>query len=213
MLIDPYKNSFSRHFLAGSLAGVCAVAASYPLEMFRVRMAFEITSQPQKLSYAYIFHQIWTERSPWKLGSKTLIGITNFYRGFAPTIVGMIPYAGVSFATYDACKRAVSRLYPSSTYQKSGKQRLKALPELLCGGIAGGVGQTVSYPLEIIRRSMQVAGRVGAPRSSFAQTARSIYATQGFAGFWVGLSIGYIKVVPMSAVSFFVFEFMKSLDI
>lgn len=32
-------------------------------------------------------------------------GILTFYRGFVPTILGVIPYAGVSFFTYDSLKR------------------------------------------------------------------------------------------------------------
>lgn len=29
----------------------------------------------------------------------------TFYRGFVPTLLGVIPYAGISFCTYDTLKK------------------------------------------------------------------------------------------------------------
>jgi solute carrier family 25 protein 16 len=54
---------------------------------------------------------------------------------------------------------------------------------------------------------MQVAGAVGdSHRLSIVETGRRIFMERGFRGFWVGLTIGYMKVVPMVATSFFVYE-------
>ena len=78
---------------------------------------------------------------------------------------------------------------------------------MLAGGIAGLVSQTSAYPLEVIRRRMQVGGAVGdGHRLRVGETARLIFRERGVAGFWIGLSIGYVKVIPLSAVSFFVYE-------
>lgn len=72
------------------------------------------------------------------------------------------------------------------------------------------VSQTASYPLEVIRRRMQVGGAVGdGHRLGIFETARKVYQEAGWRGFWVGLTIGYVKVVPMVAVSFFVYQRMK----
>jgi solute carrier family 25 protein 16 len=57
---------------------------------------------------------------------------------------------------------------------------------------------------------MQVGGAAGdGHRLNMAETARKIWLERGFRGFWVGLTIGYMKVVPMVATSFFVYERMK----
>jgi solute carrier family 25 protein 16 len=57
---------------------------------------------------------------------------------------------------------------------------------------------------------MQVGGAVGdGHRLGIAETARIIWLERGFRGFWVGLTIGYIKVIPMVATSFFVYERLK----
>ena len=72
------------------------------------------------------------------------------------------------------------------------------------------VSQTVSYPLEVIRRRMQVGGAVGdGHRLRIAETAAMVFRERGLPGFFVGLTIGYVKVVPMAAVSFYTYERMK----
>ena len=89
---------------------------------------------------------------------------------------------------------------------------LRAWAELTTGALAGLVSQTLSYPLEVIRRRMQVGGVVGdGHRLTMTEVAGNIYKTKGFRGFYVGLGIGYVKVVPLAATSFFVYERMKVL--
>lgn len=114
-----------------------------------------------------------------------------FYRGFSITILGMIPYAGVSFLTYGTLKRYLPQYLPRLAERKT-------IADLSCGAIAGAVSQTASYPFEVVRRRMQVGGARGGVGVSWKESIRGIYETRGWRGFWVGLSIGYLKVVPMT---------------
>ncbi|KKA19243.1 hypothetical protein T310_6782 [Rasamsonia emersonii CBS 393.64] len=129
----------------------------------------------------------------------------------------MIPYAGMSFLTHDTIGDLLRlpSLAPYTTIPNSesprqkrgGKARaqLTASAELFSGALAGLISQTSAYPLEVIRRRMQVGGAVGdGHRLNMAETARKIWLEKGFRGFWVGLTIGYMKVVPMAATSFYV---------
>jgi solute carrier family 25 protein 16 len=100
----------------------------------------------------------------------------------------------------------------SESKPKKGSRhpQLTAAAELFSGALAGLVSQTSSYPLEVIRRRMQVGGAVGdGRRLDLVKIGRKIYLERGFRGFWVGLTIGYMKVVPMVATSFFVYERLK----
>jgi solute carrier family 25 protein 16 len=57
---------------------------------------------------------------------------------------------------------------------------------------------------------MQVGGVVGdGHRLTMIEVGRSILRERGYRGFFVGLGIGYVKVVPMVATSFYVYERMK----
>jgi solute carrier family 25 protein 16 len=59
---------------------------------------------------------------------------------------------------------------------------------------------------------MQVGGAVGdGHRLGLAETARMIFRERGFRGFFVGLTIGYVKVMPMAAVAFYTYERAKLL--
>lgn len=95
----------------------------------------------------------------------------------------MVPYAGTSFLIYDSLKPALALPQPFTS--------------LVSGAVAGAVAQTVSYPFEVVRRQLQI-GALTRPSEwlSPARVAADIYRTQGPRGFFVGLAIGYIKVIP-----------------
>lgn len=213
-----------RRFMSGSLAGMTSVFITYPLEVIRVRLAFE-TKREGKPSLRAICQSIYNEHPATKPATsatavlkavKPSSGLINFYRGFFPTLVGMLPYAGMSFLTHDTARDwlRIPTLAPyTMTTSPKGRDAppvLKYWAELISGGVAGLVAQTSAYPLEIIRRRMQVGGAVGdGHRLGMGETALGILREKGWRGFWVGLGIGYIKVVPMVAVSFFVYERSK----
>lgn len=244
------KETPFRRLISGSMAGITSVFFTYPLEVMRVRLAFE-TKKDSKSSLSRICRQIYNERTEPRAphnpsaaanaapsvaaASKVSSavqevaprsGLTNFYRGFSPTLLGMLPYAGISFLTHDTVGDwlRTPSLAPYTTIPnselgspiRSGRQnrpehrrhaQLTASAELFSGALAGLVSQTISYPLEVIRRRMQVGGAVGdGHKLNIPETARTIWVEKGFRGFFVGLTIGYMKVVPMVATSFFVYE-------
>ena len=226
MIHSPAQETPLRRLLSGSLAGVSSVFITYPLEVIRVRLAFE-TKRDSKSSLSNICKQIYHERAP-KTSTMVSVpitgtavaatpnsGLANFYRGFSPTLAGMIPYAGVSFLTHDTAGdwlRSPALARYTMTTLPTGKRILKYWAELLSGGTAGLVSQTAAYPLEVIRRRMQVGGAVGdGHRLKMRETTAQIFRERGWRGFFVGLGIGYMKVVPMAAVSFFVYEKGKAL--
>lgn len=230
LIRSPSQETLLRRLLSGSLAGVSSVFVTYPLEVIRVRLAFE-TKQDSRSSLKRICSQIYHEKAPTTnhpstssipLASTVVTvppgGLTNFYRGFSPTLAGMLPYAGMSFLTHDVVTDLL-RLPTVAPYTTTANSRtrepdqpavLKYWAELTAGGLAGLVSQTASYPLEVIRRRMQVGGAVGdGHRLGMAETAGRVWGERGWRGFFVGLGIGYFKVVPMVAVSFFTYERMK----
>lgn len=234
LIRDQSQETPLRRLLSGSLAGVTSVFFTYPLEIIRVRLAFE-TKHDSRAGLRRICDQIYHERPPlsssssmgsasFQAATETIekvvprSGLINFYRGFTPTVLGMLPYAGISFLTHDTVGDWLrhpnlvqwTTVSPPHSASPTTRSRLTNAAELTSGALAGLVGQTASYPLEVIRRRMQVGGAVGDGKMlGVYETAARIWAERGAGGFFVGLGIGYLKVVPMAAVSFLVYERSK----
>lgn len=176
-----------------------SVLVTYPLELIRVRLAYQTkASERTSLRQAVkaIYHEAHANPIPTSTSSSVSsftrsIPLYPFYRGFSISIVGMIPYAGVSFLTYGTLKRHITNYVPYFESRKTQRN-------LFCGAIAGAVSQTASYPFEVVRRRMQVGGVGGGMGISWREGVRTIYSQRGWRGFFVGLSIGYLKVVPMT---------------
>lgn len=243
LITGPAQETPGRRLASGSLSGVLSVLMTYPLEVVRVRMAFA-SHKEGRASLTQTCKQIWHEHAPMPTGAPNTVniagsgtaaaatlqatatavdavtpraGLGNFYRGLSPTLLGMVPYAGMSFLTHDTMGDLLRlpSVAPYTTTKQltpNGLPRLKNRAELAAGAMAGLVSQTVSYPLEIVRRRMQVGAVVGdGHRLRMLETAGMIVAERGWRGFFVGLSIGYIKIMPMTAISFWTYEKTKEL--
>ncbi|XP_047542862.1 mitochondrial coenzyme A transporter SLC25A42 isoform X2 [Vanessa atalanta] len=94
-----------RLLVAGSLAGVTSQSATYPLDLARARMAVA-----DYRSLRAMFKRVIKDE-----------GFITLYRGYPATVMGVIPYAGVSFFTYDSLRHwyidytGADRSYPCPT--------------------------------------------------------------------------------------------------
>lgn len=103
LLVDHQGQSTKmRRFWAGALAGITSQTLTYPLDLARARMA--VTERGSGYgSLRKVFTRMWHEEGP-----KTL------FRGYWPTLLGVIPYAGMSFFTYDTLKREYTGAWSGS---------------------------------------------------------------------------------------------------
>ena len=132
-------------------------------------------------------------------------GISAYYRGLLPTILGIMPYAGISFFTYETLKKLYNDFFQES-------RKLSPLHRLFFGACAGLLGQSATYPLDIIRRRMQTDGISGPSRPEYRKmwtTARYVYATEGLKkGLYKGLSMNWVKGPIAVGVSFTTFDLL-----
>ena len=86
---------------------------------------------------------------------------------------------------------------------------------LAAGALAGLLGQSVTYPLDVARRRMQVAtpsvGAGMAPGPSASAWSVLVYAvrTEGPGVLFKGLTLNWVKGPMATAVSFFCFDALK----
>lgn len=194
--------------IAGSAAGGTAVIFTYPLDLARTKLAYQVTgkrgslknfvgssfAQPQYHGIKDVFKSVYKEG-----------GVRALYRGVGPTLIGILPYAGLKFYIYEELKSQVPE-----EHQKSVMLRLS------CGALAGLFGQTFTYPLDVVRRQMQVqsfkpAKQQSGPRySGTFEGLTTIVRNQGWQQLFAGLSINYFKVVPSVAIGFTAYDVMKA---
>lgn len=62
---------------------------------------------------------------------------------------------GLNFAVYESLKDWLIKSRPFGLVEDT---ELSVITKLACGAAAGTVGQTVAYPLDVIRRRMQMVG-------------------------------------------------------
>ncbi|CRK97148.1 CLUMA_CG010545, isoform A [Clunio marinus] len=194
-------------FFAGAGAGLTAVTLTYPLDTIRARLAFQVTGEHRYTGILHTATSILKEEG----------GVRALYRGFLPTLVGMVPYAGLSFYCFEVLKYACMKYSPNITCNKlernTGGLVLSVPAKLLCGGFAGALAQSFSYPFDVTRRRMQLA-MMNPETAKFGigmwSTLKLIYSENGVVkGLYRGMSINYLRAIPMVAVSFATYEMMK----
>uniref|UniRef100_A0A8W8P0B1 Solute carrier family 25 member 42 n=1 Tax=Magallana gigas TaxID=29159 RepID=A0A8W8P0B1_MAGGI len=186
---DKRKQHLPPHlrFLAGSLAGVTSSSLTYPLDLMRARMAVTLKAQYSNL-WSVFLHIVRAE------------GPATLYKGFTPTVLGSIPYSGASFFTYETLKKWHAGYC-------DGRDPAP-IERMAFGAVAGLLGQSASYPLDIVRRRMQTAGVTGqgSMYTSISQTVKVVWRSEGWRGLYKGLSMNWIKGPIAVGTSFTVYD-------
>ena len=195
--------------IAGALAGLASVSVSYPLDLVRARLASQVGSDKEFRSISHCLAKTFRQD-----------GIRGLYRGLAPTLVGIAPYGAISFATFHTLRENVQ-----DWWDPSGKSLPVAL-NLACGGIAGLVSQTATFPLDLARRRRQLVGTQAMAKAASSTSSASfspktahmssrallvhIVRTEGILAIYRGIQVNFIRAVPSISISYAVFEFLKS---
>ncbi|XP_041431169.1 calcium-binding mitochondrial carrier protein SCaMC-2 isoform X5 [Xenopus laevis] len=177
--------------VAGSLAGVIAQSSIYPMEVLKTRMALRKTGQYQGML---------------DCGKKMLLkeGLSAFYKGYVPNMLGIIPYAGIDLAVYETLKNAWLQRYATSSADPG------VFVLLACGTISSTCGQLASYPLALVRTRMQAEASVeGGPQMTMSKLFKHIVKTEGAFGLYRGLAPNFMKVIPAVSISYVVYENLK----
>ncbi|KAL6449433.1 hypothetical protein ACFW04_000778 [Cataglyphis niger] len=195
-------------FLAGAAGGVTAAAITYPLDTIRARLAFQVTSNTLYSGIKHAAVRMFKEEG----------GLRALYRGFWPNMLGMIPYAGFSFYTFEKLKYLCLKYAPQylcSEHKTTNSLILNIPAKLLCGGAAGAVAHTFSYPLDVTKRRMQLAMMNPTTHkyaSGMLSTIKMIYVEDGIVkGLYRGMSINFLRAIPFMAVGFAMYEVTKQM--
>lgn len=192
----------TRRLFAGGTAGLTACVIAYPLDLVRTRLAAQTT----QLYYRGIAHAV-----------STIVreeGIRGLYRGLGATLLQVGPSLAINYAVYETAR--------SSWLAQTDRTTPTVGISLTCGSLAGLASSTATFPLDLVRRRLQLRGQHGrgpikGPNGrgpTYLSTFGNIVRTEGLRGLYAGLFPEYYKVIPGVAIAFCTYEVMKkALDV
>jgi len=174
--------------VASLCAGASTVAVTYTLELIRSRIAFGFHMGACYVGISDVISKTWSQEGAW-----------GFFRGFQPTLVSGTCYIGIQLSANALLKQQ---------YPDNGTTWYK----LVCGAGAGVASQTLTYPGDVIRRRMQANGMMGElpVYNGTLDCIKKTFKLEGYRGFFRGLHVGWLRVVPGTAIQFTVFDIFSS---
>lgn len=179
-------------FVAGASSGAISTAITYPLDLLRTRFA----AQGRQKVYTSLRGALWD--------IKRTEGFRGFYRGIGPGLGQIIPFMGIFFASYETLRLKMAGL------------RLPWGSGDATAGVLGGImAKTIVFPLDLVRKRIQVQGPTrsmyayGQQMPEYTSALRAIgmiAQREGIRGLYKGLPISLIKAAPASAVTVWTYE-------
>jgi len=182
---EGYWKWFAGNIASGASAGASSLLFVYSLDYARTRLANDAKSA--KGGGARQFNGLVD------VYRKTLKsdGIAGLYRGFVPSVVGIIVYRGLYFGVYDSLKPVVLTGALEGSFFASF---------LLGWGVTVGAG-LASYPLDTIRRRMMMtSGGSGPHYKSMFDAGSQIIAKEGSRSLFKGAGANILRGVAGAGV-------------
>lgn len=189
---DPDEITPGQRMLAGALAGAVAQATIYPFELVRTRLA--VCSSNMYGGIVDCTTKVLAQE-----------GWRAFYRGMVPSMLGILPYAGVDIAIFELLKERLLDEYEGAAPP--------AHMILAAGMLSSSIAQFAAYPLALTRTRLQAQGIGGKPikYAGMVDVLRKTVANEGVRGLFKGSLTNLAKVAPAAGISWLVFEQTKLL--
>ena len=196
----------SHKFLAGAIAGTIAVTACYPLDLVRTRLTTQFEGHEHYRGIRDAFQQIYRQE-----------GVMGFYSGIGPTMLVAVPNFAISYSVYGSLKEYT--LDDDLFYNlrkidaESGEPKSGFILTVLCGACSGCFATIITFPMDTIRRRMQIQNLHFDPEhrlTSYEQLMRLV-REEGRWSLYRGIKPEMLKVIPMVGTMFTVYEWSKDI--
>ncbi|EEB19211.1 conserved hypothetical protein [Pediculus humanus corporis] len=175
-----------RHLVAGGIAGGVSRSCTAPLD--RIKVYLQVHGSFKKMSIKDCLSGMLREG-----------GIQSLWRGNGINVLKIAPESAIKFMAYEQAKRAI---------RWSHTRELSMLERFAAGSIAGGISQTVIYPLEVMKT--RLALRKTGEYKSIIHAAKVIYAREGLRCFYRGYVPNLLGIIPYAGIDLAVYETLKN---
>ncbi|XP_058829908.1 mitochondrial adenyl nucleotide antiporter SLC25A25 isoform X2 [Topomyia yanbarensis] len=172
-----------RHLAAGGIAGAVSRTCTAPLD--RLKVFLQVQSSKQRISDCLQYML--------KEG-----GVQSLWRGNFINVLKIAPESAIKFAAYEQVKRLI---------RGNDKRQMTIYERFVAGACAGGVSQSVIYPLEVLKT--RLALRKTGQYSSIMDAASKIYRREGLRSFYRGYIPNMLGIIPYAGIDLAVYETLK----
>ncbi|KAL5653072.1 hypothetical protein ACJX0J_038530, partial [Zea mays] len=146
--------------------------------------------------------------SIWREASRIVYeeGFRAFWKGNLVTIAHRLPYSSISFYAYERYKNLLQML---PGLEKNGGFGADVGVRLLGGGLSGITAASATYPLDLVRTRLAAQTNTAYYRG-ISHALYAICRDEGVRGLYKGLGATLLGVGPSIAVSFSVYETLRS---
>ncbi|ABN66235.1 major mitochondrial ADP/ATP translocator [Scheffersomyces stipitis CBS 6054] len=181
---EGYWPWFAGNLASGAMAGATSQVFVYSLDYARTRLANDAKSATGAGERQY--------KGLVDVYKQTLAtdGIAGLYRGFVPSIAGIIVYRGLYFGLYDSLKPVVL----------IGPLEGNFLASFLLGWAVTTGASTASYPLDTVRRRMMMTSGQAVKYKGTLDCFQQIIAKEGFSSLFKGCGANILRGVAGAGV-------------
>ncbi|KAI5964148.1 PET9 [Candida pseudojiufengensis] len=182
---EGYWKWFAGNLASGGLAGATSLAFVYSLDYARTRLANDAKSAKGDGKGREFNGLV-------DVYKKTLAsdGIAGLYRGFGPSVVGIVVYRGLYFGLYDSLKPVVL----------VGPLQGSFLASFLLGWAVTTGASTASYPLDTIRRRMMMTSGQAVKYKGAFDCFKKVVAAEGVKSLFKGCGANILRGVAGAGV-------------
>lgn len=131
-------------------------------------------------------------------------GVLIFWRGMTANLMGL-SHVAVQFPVYEYLKTTLVKQRQLRNKQSDDTEP-NAIELFVASGLSKMTASLLTYPHEVIRSRMMDAR--GAAGTTVMRTAGRVYAQDGLLGFYSGLPVAMIRVIPNCCITFMTYELM-----
>uniref|UniRef100_A0A0G4HJ93 Mitochondrial carrier protein n=1 Tax=Chromera velia CCMP2878 TaxID=1169474 RepID=A0A0G4HJ93_9ALVE len=179
------RDSKVLNFIAGGLAGAVASSLTNPIEMVKTQLQSSYTGKGANFFSAA--GDIYRKE-----------GVSGFYRGLGPTLVGIVPARSSYFWAYAATKAVLGLKLGSES----------PVVHFVSAVAAGFVTSTLTNPLWMVRTRIQLLGESGSMYAGWSDAFRDIIKNEGWKGLMKGVVPSYWGISE-GAIYWMLYEKLK----
>ena len=181
----PHSSELGANLASGGAAGASSLLFVYSLDYARTRLANDAKSAAKGGGDRQFNGLVDVYR-------KTLAsdGIAGLYRGFVPSVVGIVVYRGLYFGMYDSLKPVLL----------TGNLEGNFLASFLLGWVVTTGSGLASYPLDTIRRRMMMTSGGKVHYKNMMDAGRVIVAQEGMKSLFKGAGANILRGIAGAGV-------------